>query len=213
MAAKIQDDGLWRVTYGEEPGLSKEQLLERQPWKFETFLPGHPKADSGAYKIINFAPYKMHQRCCSSFRVGRFALAADACHLVNPWGGMGITGGFVDAGGLYDCLYGIWTGQADDTILDLYSEKRIEKWKTILDPVSTENFQRVHDADPDTRLGRDPFLQMCQKMKGTPEEKEFLQGSLAIRYDFTQHYKSAHATSSNGENGTKHGAVVPQPVG
>jgi len=78
MAAKIQDDGLWRITYGEEPGLTKEQLIERQPWKFETFLPGHPKPDSGAYKVVTMSPYKMHNRCASSFRVGRILLVADA---------------------------------------------------------------------------------------------------------------------------------------
>jgi len=97
--------------------------------------------------------------------------------------------------------------------LDLYSEKRIEKWKTIIDPVSTENFQRVHDADPDTRLERDDFLQMCRKVKGTPEEKDFLMGSLAIRYDFTQHYKTVHSTAGNGESAVQHEEIVPQPVG
>lgn len=82
MAAIIQEDGLWRVTYGETPGLTHEQLRERQPWKFETILPGHPKPDE--YKIVNFAPYKMHQRLADTMRVGRFMLAADAAHCELP---------------------------------------------------------------------------------------------------------------------------------
>lgn len=82
MAAIIQEDGLWRVTYGEEPGLTREQLIERQPWKFETILPGNPKPHE--YKVVNFSPYRMHQRLAEKFRVGRFCLAADAAHLCNP---------------------------------------------------------------------------------------------------------------------------------
>jgi 2-polyprenyl-6-methoxyphenol hydroxylase-like FAD-dependent oxidoreductase len=189
MAAKITADGLYRITYGETPGLSREEYLERQPWKFETILPGHPKPDE--YKMINFAPYKMHQRCAPSFRAGRFLLAADAAHLCNPWGGMGITGGFVDIGGLYECLSGMWDGKADQSILDLYSEKRIEKWKTVIDPISQENFRRVMDNDPSTRYERDEFLQLCKKSEDDKEfAKNLLLGSMAVRYDFTQHYKS-----------------------
>lgn len=78
MAAKIGKDGLYRITYGELPGLTHEQLRERQPWKFEAMLPGHPKPDE--YRIVNFSPYRIHQRLAPSMRVGRFCLAADAAH-------------------------------------------------------------------------------------------------------------------------------------
>ncbi|KAK0375096.1 FAD binding domain-containing protein [Colletotrichum limetticola] len=191
MAAKITSDGLYRVTYGEEPNLSHEELQARQQEKFRTMLPGHPGPDE--YKVVNFAPYKMHQRCAPRFRVGRFMLAADAAHLCNPWGGLGITGGFVDVGGLYDCLAGIWDGVADEGILDLYSEKRREKWKTIIDPISQENFRRVSDADPGTRLERDGFMQMCVRAEKDPVfMKELMMGSFEVRYDFTQHYKKVN---------------------
>lgn len=82
MVAKIQPDGLHRVTYGELPGLTPEQLLERQPMKYAAFLPGNP--DPSKYKIVNFSPYRVHQRCVDKMRVGRFLLAADAAHLCNP---------------------------------------------------------------------------------------------------------------------------------
>ncbi|KAK5651865.1 hypothetical protein OQA88_11634 [Cercophora sp. LCS_1] len=190
MAARITKDGLYRITYGETPGLSKEEYEKRQPWKFETMLPGHPKP--GEYRMINWSPYKMHQRCAPKFRVGRVLLAADAAHLCNPWGGLGITGGFVDVGGLVDCLVGIWEGKADESILDLYSEKRIEKWKTVIDPISQENFRRVMDKDPKTRLQRDEFMQLLKKGEtDEPFLKELLLGFMAVRYDFTQHYKDA----------------------
>lgn len=82
MAAKISNDGLWRVTYGESTGLTNEQLRERQPQKFKEMLPGHP--DPSEYRLVNFSPYKIHQRLAKSMRVGRFLLAADAAHLCNP---------------------------------------------------------------------------------------------------------------------------------
>ena len=82
MVARISNDGLWRVTYGEIPGLTKEELAERLPGKFKAMFPGHP--DPEEYRVVNFSPYKVHQRLAEKLRVGRFLLAADAAHLCNP---------------------------------------------------------------------------------------------------------------------------------
>lgn len=82
MAARISKDGLWRITYGEKPGFTMDELRERLPGKFKAMLPGHPEPNE--YKVANFAPYKVHQRLAKSMRVGRFLLAADAAHLCNP---------------------------------------------------------------------------------------------------------------------------------
>jgi len=86
MAARISPhrnkEALWRITYGELPGLTREELVARQPEKFRTFLSGHPGSES--YEIANFSPYKIHQRCAPNLWVGRIILAADAAHLCNP---------------------------------------------------------------------------------------------------------------------------------
>lgn len=82
MAAKITADGLWRVTYGEEEGLTREEILERQPMRYEQIFPGNPKP--GEYKIVGLNPYKLQQRCAPTFSVGRVVLVADAAHLCNP---------------------------------------------------------------------------------------------------------------------------------
>lgn len=82
MVSKIGTDGLLRITYGEIPGLSRAELIARQPMKFKIFLPGHPDPDK--YQIVNISPYRIHQRCAKNLRVGRFLLAADAAHLCNP---------------------------------------------------------------------------------------------------------------------------------
>src|SRR5271163_5232016 len=124
--------------------------------KYETMLPGHPKP--GDYKIVNVSPYKVHQRCAEKFRVGRFLLAADAAHLCNPFGGLGLTGGLVDAGGLADCLIGLAEGIADDSILDKYDEIRRAMWHNIINVVSSANIRRLNDQDPDKALENDEFL-------------------------------------------------------
>ncbi|THW34284.1 FAD binding domain-containing protein, partial [Aureobasidium pullulans] len=188
MAARISKDGLWRVTYGEVSGLTREEILARQPKKFEQILPGHPKPDQ--YKLDNINPYRVHQRLAEKMRVGRFLLAADAAHLCNPFGGLGLTGGIVDVGGLYDCLVGIYDGQTDDSILDRYDEVRREKYQTVVDPISSENLRRLFDQDPDKALENDEFLKMCKKAEADPDfSKQMQLGVNILRHDFTKDFK------------------------
>ncbi|KAH8807380.1 hypothetical protein F5884DRAFT_856961 [Xylogone sp. PMI_703] len=187
MAAKITRDGVWRVTYGDEPGLTKEQYIERQPMRFEKILPGQPKMTD--YKLVHLNPYKMHQRLAPKLRVGRILLAADAGHLCNPFGGLGLTGGIADVGGLYDCFMGIHKGQADESILDKYDEIRREIYKNFIDPLSTENFKRIWDQDPDKALENDEFFKLIQKVALDKElSRKFQTGIMAIGHDFTQYY-------------------------
>jgi 2-polyprenyl-6-methoxyphenol hydroxylase-like FAD-dependent oxidoreductase len=96
-------------------------------------LPGHPKP--GDYRLLNVGPYRIHQRCSERFRVGCICLAADAAHLCNRFGGLGFTGGLVDVGGLAECLAGINSGRADDSILDKYDEIRRELYHSVINPV------------------------------------------------------------------------------
>lgn len=170
MAARITQDGLWRVSYGEDTKLDFEEVQKNQPKKFEIMLPGHPKPSE--YKLLNANPYRIHQRCSPSFRVGRVLLAADAAHLCNPFGGLGLTGGIVDVGGLYECLDGIQKGLADDSILDKYDEIRRKMWHDIIDPVSSDNFRRVSATDPETAREKDPWLVTVEKANKDPEFKK-----------------------------------------
>lgn len=84
---------------------------------------------------------------------------------------MGLTGGLVDAGNLFDCLYGIATGQADDSILDKYSDIRIQKYQEIINPVSSANIKRLWDSSPGA-IKSDPFFQAVERAK---TDKEFEQ--------------------------------------
>jgi 2-polyprenyl-6-methoxyphenol hydroxylase-like FAD-dependent oxidoreductase len=138
--------------------------------KYEAMLPGNPKP--GEYKLTNISPYKVHQRCAEKFRVGRFLLAADAAHLCNPFGGMGLTGGMVDAGNLADCLIGLAEGIANDDILDKYDEIRRAMWHNIINPVSSDNIIRMHTFNSDEVVDKDEFLKMLNKAEEDPKLME-----------------------------------------
>jgi hypothetical protein len=121
-----------------------------------------------------------------------------------------LTGGIVDVGGLYDCLIGIYEGKADPSILDLYSDVRREKYKTITDVVSQDNIRRLFGQDPDKALENDAFLKMLKANEGNVKaQQEFLRSPNALKYDFTQHYKA----SAPAANGHKEASVEIQPVG
>ena len=107
----------------------------------------------------------------------------------------------MDIGGLYDCLAGIHEGKADPSILDTYSEVRRQKYKEIVDPISQDNIRRLYDQDPDKALQTDDFLKQMKANEGdVAAQQDLLRSPNALKYDFTQHYKSA---SRNRDDGTK----------
>ncbi|TVY82964.1 FAD-dependent monooxygenase terC [Lachnellula suecica] len=196
MAAKITRDGLWRVSYGEDPNLSHAEVVAHQPAKFARMLPGNPKPED--YKLTNVGPYRIHQRCADKMTVGRITLAADAAHLCNPFGGMGLTGGLVDVGDLADCLVGIDQGLAEPQILEKYCEIRRQKWRDVIDPISSGNFIRVSATDPERAREVDPFLEMVKKMETDAVlRKEFDDSVYDICHDFKQYYKGAQRVTAN----------------
>jgi 2-polyprenyl-6-methoxyphenol hydroxylase-like FAD-dependent oxidoreductase len=155
--------------------------------KYEIMLPGHPKP--GDYKLDNISPYKIHQRCAEKFHVGRVLLVADAAHLCNPFGGLGLTGGIVDAGGLSDCLIGLAYGVADESILDKYDEIRRAMWHNIINVVSSLNIRRLNDQDPDKALENDEFLKGLALAEKDPSlMKSTVNVRMDIQHDFTQYY-------------------------
>lgn len=110
--------------------------------------------------------------------------------MCNPFGGLGLTGGIVDVGGLYDCLLGIHTRKADDNILDIYSKVRRAKYTDFVDPVSSHNIRLLFEQNPDTAVGDNAFLSLCNKAETDPEAAQILKnGANILMYDFTKHYQ------------------------
>lgn len=77
-----------------------------------------------------------------------------------------------------------------------------------MDVVSQSNIRRLFGQDPDKALENDDFLKLLKQNEGNVEaQRQFLRSSNALRYDFTQHYKSS-APHINGTG--KGGAAAPQ---
>jgi 3-(3-hydroxy-phenyl)propionate hydroxylase len=144
IVARVDHHGLWRCTYCEDASLPEDSILERMPAYFQAALPGEKR-----YELVEYSPYRMHQRCAASMRVGRVLLAGDAAHITNPTGGLGLTSGLYDAYVLYEALAAVIQGAAPDEILDRYS---VERRRAFLEHASPEasNFKRMvyHAKDP-----------------------------------------------------------------
>jgi len=137
IVALLDHTGLWRCTYCEDASLPEEGVLERMPAYFAGALPGDKH-----YELVQYSPYRMHQRCAERMRVGRVLLAGDAAHLTNPTGGLGLTSGLYDAYVLYEALAAVIQGEADAEVLDRYSEERRRAFLEYASPEAS-NFKRM----------------------------------------------------------------------
>jgi 2-polyprenyl-6-methoxyphenol hydroxylase-like FAD-dependent oxidoreductase len=161
---RLGREPLWRLTYGEDASLDEASILERLPERFAAILPD----PAAPYRIDNFSPYRVHQRCAPSFRVGRVLLAGDAAHACNPCGGLGLTGGVIDADALSDTLGAVISGRADERVLDFYAAERRRVFVEVTSPMSS-NFKRLlSEADP-ARRARDKAEMIAQAHKGGAE--------------------------------------------
>lgn len=151
--AQINNDGLWRFTFREAADLPLDDLEERIHRHLATALPG-----GGEYDLVQYAPYRMHQRAAETFRVGRVLLAGDAAHVTNPIGGLGLTGGFLDAFVLSEALAAVIAGSADETVLDAYAQLRRRVFLDIVSPQATAYKQMVFDPP----VGREKALLLDQ---------------------------------------------------
>jgi 2-polyprenyl-6-methoxyphenol hydroxylase-like FAD-dependent oxidoreductase len=196
LIGRIDNSGLWRVSYGEKPGLTHDEIKERMPWKFSEMFPGQKPPN---YQLNQMSPYRLNQRCADTFRKGRTILAGDAAHLCNPFGGLGLTGGILDAGAAADALIGIFEDKADDSILEKYAEIRRTIFVETVNPTSQSNKMRLHDSNPDTIGDRDPFLNMLRT--ATPEDLQRVRANMTLAVDMTQYYNNAEITGRTNQQG------------
>jgi 2-polyprenyl-6-methoxyphenol hydroxylase-like FAD-dependent oxidoreductase len=142
----IGRDNLWRVTYGEDPDISDEEALERIPEHLGRILPG-----SGRYQLSAASPYRLHERSCETYRAGRVLLAGDAAHVCNPCGGLGLTGGIIDADVLSRALAAVIHGDLEEALLDRYSEERRRVFREFTSPQAAEFKRILGETDPERR--------------------------------------------------------------
>ncbi|EME40065.1 hypothetical protein DOTSEDRAFT_91355 [Dothistroma septosporum NZE10] len=200
------------VTYGDpEVGLSDDEYLKRRPWHLKAMLPGSP--DPHEYRIEQTNMYNIHNRCVSSFNVGRILLAADAAHVINRMGGYGCMTTCLDIGGLADCLIGYHQGRTSEEILQTYADVRREIFLKYVDARSIKNLDRVRKTHPWTVVDTDKFFGVIKDLnKDKQALKEFLMKVSSIEYDFTQHYNEAGNASTNTIDGVLGARVIPATI-
>lgn len=158
VVVQINDQGLWRVAFGEDAALPEAGVRERVPQHYRHLLP-----DSGSYELGAVGPYRVHERCAERFRVGRALLAGDAAHVCNPVGGLGLTSGLLDAVILSDALAAVINGTAEDAILDRYAKERQRVFREITAPAAVENKRRLSERDPERKRADDERFRRIQE--------------------------------------------------
>jgi len=143
--ADIDGKGLWRCTFQESDSLPEAGIVER----IEAFYRGLWGADF-EFELVDYQPYRMHQRLASKLRDGRVVLIGDAAHLTNPTGGLGLTTGLYDVLALEEVLPAVAKGEVDDVYLDLWAAERSRVFSEISSPIASGLKRIVYgDVDPE----------------------------------------------------------------
>ena len=143
--------GLWRAIFpvgNEEPdevAVSPERLEAR----LQKFFP-----KPGRYQVEYVNVYPVSQRVAATFRKGRVLLAGDSAHVNNPIGGMGMNGGVHDAINLAEKLARVIKGEADDSLLDLYSRQRRTAAVEYVQAQTIANKKLMEERDLTARAAR-----------------------------------------------------------
>jgi 2-polyprenyl-6-methoxyphenol hydroxylase-like FAD-dependent oxidoreductase len=173
-------DNVYRVCYGEDPSLPDDAASVEE--RSKTRIPGFIPAANKNYRLRRVKPYYAQQRCAETFRRGRILLAGDAAHVSlpittyllytnnfqanNPIGGLGLTGGILDAVTYGNALVRhIRSGEGQE-LIDRAAATRRSAWLNSVNPASTENYCRLFSTDKQVSVERDEFF---ARFKEDPE--------------------------------------------
>ena len=113
----------------------------------------------------------------------------------NPYGGLGLTGGLLDAAALADVLIAIVQRKRPpsdaETSLQKYGEVRRNVFLSIVNPMSQANMRRVCESDPETVGETDPFLKMIREADA--DEKQKIRGLAGLQVDMGQYINATGA--------------------
>lgn len=156
----------FRVAYPEDPNLpaDKAAYVERATHQLRKYI----NKGSGQFRIIRAEPYLMQQRVAAQPRKGRVVLAGDALHSNNPIGGLGLTGGILDAFCYGNVLKRVLQGQATDSLLTTCAEARKSAWVHVTDKLSQANMQRLYSTDPVIIAERQSFFEKLRHSNTRP---------------------------------------------
>lgn len=146
----------WRVAYVEDPNLSstKEGYIERASQQIKKYMTN----GNSDFEIIRAEPYLMQQRVAKQPRKGRILLAGDALHSNNPIGGLGLTGGILDAFCFGNALKRVIVAGESDELLTKCADSRRNAWSEVTNKLSQDNMERLYSVDPHIGAARDGFF-------------------------------------------------------
>ncbi|MDH4580691.1 hypothetical protein E8F20_02245 [Pseudomonas sp. BN415] len=211
VVAKINNDGLWRVAYGESTELTEEQRVARITERFKRILPD----PSEPYELVLANSYRVHQRSAETYRSGRVLLAGDAAHATNPIGGLGLTSGVQDASLLIKSLSAQFNNQAADDALDWYAYERRRCFVEIASPTAIELKRRMQEREPAKRQADEAgFFAMLgnSEYKRKAMLSTFDLAGRPYREDWRQSYV-AEDLRNNGGIVSGHGGVTIERAG
>ena len=143
--------GLWRLAFPCDPGLPEDTLLD--PRGVQARMQGFLPLDQD-YEIRYQSIYRVHQRVAADWRRGRVLLAGDAAHLNNPLGGFGLNSGIHDAVNLAEKLAKVWSGEADDSLLERYVRQRRAATIEHVQAMSIRNKRLLEERNPQVHRSR-----------------------------------------------------------
>lgn len=140
------DTGLWRAIFPTLQGEGESLTPEAVEARMQRFFP-----KEGQYNVAYAATYSVSQRVAEVFRKNRILLAGDSAHVNNPIGGMGMNGGIHDAVNLAEKVATVLRGEADASLLDLYSLQRRHAAVKYVQAQTIGNKQMLEEKDEAAR--------------------------------------------------------------
>jgi 3-(3-hydroxy-phenyl)propionate hydroxylase len=141
-------NGLWRLLFPTRPGETDAEAFDDASVqrRLQNFFP-----KVGDYPVTHRNIYNVHQRVAASFRKGRVFLAGDSAHVNNPLGGLGLNFGIHDAVELADLLGKVVCGEADESVLDSYDQRRRPLNVEYVQQQTIANKKRLEEKDETVR--------------------------------------------------------------
>ncbi|KAF2636022.1 FAD/NAD(P)-binding domain-containing protein [Massarina eburnea CBS 473.64] len=157
LIGRIDDAGLWRVSYGVPAETSEEEIRRDVGLRLRRMMP-----DDGAagFEVKRVAPYKAQQR-------GR---VADGGIVTNPYAGLGLASGIADVSSLAAVLIRILSSEAADAdkLFLSWSLARRQRFNSVVDKPSRAAYARVRtkvDTEDEIKamLENDPLVSSLDK--------------------------------------------------
>lgn len=151
---------LWRVLVPAPVGASDEELLS-EDYKNAVFkrMLGEDLQPATRHRTL----YRVHQRVCERFAVGRILLVGDSAHLNSPMGGFGMNSGIHDAMNAADKLVKVLRqGACGDAQVALYERQRQTITRDFVQAQTIENTRLMRDGWANARAERSEKMQALQ---------------------------------------------------